>query len=377
MYSIIGGGIAGLTTALAFEKLGIPYALYEKAESLKAIGSGILLPPNALQVYDWLGILNAIELKGSPMTRITLAKSDFSPLFDYHQHDVKKIYGHHAISIHRGALQKILLDQIPKQKIHLNKSLQEFRQQKEKVQLFFEDGSSVISGFLIGADGIRSKLRQQLFPDSKLRYSGQTCWRGVCTVDDEISEKFEHRGIEMWGEQMRFGISKIEKDRVYWFAVVLSLPDQKDIPDEIVGELAKKFKNFHPIVAYLIAITDKKDIIRSDLYDVELLSKWYDKNICLIGDAAHATTPNMGQGGAQAIEDAYFLAHLIKENPDQNIFAQFHKKRKRKVTKVVKRSWSLGQVGHWKNMERVRNFLLKTLPRPILKAEWRSIYKLK
>ena len=123
MYSIIGGGISGLTTALAFEKLGITYQLFEKAEELVPIGSGILLPPNALQVFEWLGVLDDLMERGSSMKRITLTKLDMSPLFDYIQEDVKEKYGFYSISIHRWELQNILLQKLPQHKIHLGKSL--------------------------------------------------------------------------------------------------------------------------------------------------------------------------------------------------------------------------------------------------------------
>lgn len=175
MYSIIGGGICGLTTALAFEKLGIEYQLYEKAPKLIPIGSGILLPPNSLQVFDWLGVSDDLRKCGSLMKRITLTKPDMSPLFDYTQDDVKEKYGFYSISIHRWELQNVLLRRLPKDKIHLGKSFVNFKQSKNKIEILFQDETIVETDFLIGADGIHSKIRKQLFPKSKIRYSGQTC----------------------------------------------------------------------------------------------------------------------------------------------------------------------------------------------------------
>ncbi len=375
MYSIVGGGIGGLTTALTFEKLGIPYQLYEKAPELKPVGAGILLTPNALKVFEWLGILNDLLQSGNSMQRITLTNPSLSPLFDYQQDDVKKKFGYHSISIHRWELQRILLENLPKEKIHLNKSFDRYTADKEELKIYFEDGSMVRTNFLIGADGIHSKIRKQLFPKSTIRYSGQTCWRGVCQLKDGF-ETYQHRGIEMWGEQLRFGISKIEKDKFYWFAVVLSPPDIKDIPGTTQRILLEQFKNFHQIVKELIIATSEDNMIRSDLYDVQPMTNWFQEQVCLLGDAAHATTPNMGQGGAQAIEDAYFLANAIKKNQPITAFQQFQKQRKKKVNTIVKQSWMMGKIGHWKYFTGLRNFVLRYTPWTLFKVSWRSIYRL-
>ncbi|WP_394749243.1 FAD-dependent monooxygenase [Spongiimicrobium salis] len=375
MYSIIGGGIGGLTTALAFEKLGIAYQLFEKSEVLVPIGSGILLPPNALQVYEWLGLLDDLMAKGNAMKRITLTKPDMSPLFDYVQDDVKEKYGYYALSIHRWELQNCLLQRIPAHKIHLGKSFKHFEHRNHKVQVSFEDGTSIETNFLIGADGIHSKIRKQLFPKSKIRYSGQSCWRGICT-SKALHEAYQHRGIEMWGQQLRFGITKIEAHKFYWFAVQLSPPGLKDTPGKLQEKLAAYFADFHPMVNELIYGSLEENIIRSDLYDVKPLKEWYRGSVCLIGDAAHATTPNMGQGGAQAIEDAYYLANAIVNAPN-NAFKNFQAQRKQKVDQIVKQSRMMGKMGHWKYGVWPRNYILKNTPRSIFKRNWSAIYQLK
>lgn len=376
MYTIIGAGIGGLTTALAFEKLGIEYEIYEKARQLVPVGAGILLTPNALTVFEWLGILGSLMESGDSMNRITLANAQMSPLFDYHQEDIKKEFGYHSINIHRWELQRILLDHIPSHKIHLGKSFVKFEQKENVTSLLFEDNTTVVTDYVIGADGINSNIRKQLFPKSTLRYSGQTCWRGVCQLDTEETLDYQHRGVEMWGDQVRFGISKIEKDTFYWFAVILSPPNGKDVPGTIKSTLSEIFKNFHPIVQKLIDTTMEEQMIRSDLYDVKPMSHWYKENICLIGDAAHATTPNMGQGGAQAIEDAYFLAHTINEVWTDNVFKVFQKKRMRKVNSIVRQSWMLGKTGHWKLLSGLRNRILKHTPWSLFKTKWKKVYRL-
>jgi len=104
------------------------------------------------------------------------------------------------------------------------------------------------------------------------------------------------------------------------------------------------------------------------------LKKWYKNDCCLIGDAGHATTPNMGQGGGQAIEDAYYLSNLIEKNPNENVFELFQQKRQSKVHTIVKQSWTTGQLAHWKYGKRLRNFLLKNMPKKILEKKMLEMY---
>jgi 2-polyprenyl-6-methoxyphenol hydroxylase-like FAD-dependent oxidoreductase len=361
-YSIIGAGIGGLTTALAFEKNGIDYHIFEKASELSEVGAGIWLAPNALQVLEHLGILDDIKAKGNSIDRITLGKADLNPISDNFQDNIKKQFGFSTIAIHRAELQKILLNKIPKEKISLAKGFQSFQKlNDDSIKIKFDDNSEILTDFLIGADGINSKVRKQLFPNSNTRFSGQTCWRGVANI--KLSKEFENRGMELWGNQIRFGISKIAIDKVYWFAVALDKPNQKDDQKLIKQKLLKMYNHFNPLVKELISATSETAILRNDINDLETLKYWHKGNVCLIGDAGHATTPNMGQGGAQAIEDAYYLSNLIKSNLNDNIFKLFQQKRESKVNSIVKQSWATGKMAHWKYGRNFRNFLLKNLPK--------------
>lgn len=375
-YTIIGAGIGGLTTALAFENKGIDYQVFERAPKLNEVGAGIWLAPNALQVLDSLSILDKIFNQGNQIKQITIAKKDLSPISDSNQQFVEDNFGYSTVAIHRAELQQILFDKIPKHKIHLGKSFNSFiKLNSKELEINFEEGSTVTTNFLIGADGIHSKVRKQLFPESTLRYSGQTCWRGVCEIDLDVTH--QHQGFEIWGDEIRFGISKVAKNKVYWFAVIKSKPNIKGSNVQTKENLLKLFSSFHPIVTKLISNTELNQIIKGDINDLKPLNKWYKGNVCLLGDAAHATTPNMGQGGAQAIEDAYYLANLIDEFPDKNIFENFYKSRRRKVAYVVNQSWSMGKMAHWKYGQSIRNFIVKNIPSAYLEKQMLKLYRLK
>ena len=372
-YTIIGAGIGGLTTALAFEKKGIEYQIFERAAALNEVGAGIWLAPNALQVLERLDILDTVKLNGNSIDRITIGKQDLSPLSDSLQDIIKEKFGFTTVAIHRAKLQKLLFDKIPKEKMFLNKGFHSFKElDSGKIEVFFNDNSKTETRFLIGADGINSRVRKQLFPESNTRYSGQTCWRGVAEM--ELDEELSHRGFELWGNQIRFGISKIAKNKVYWFAVVLSSPNGKDDKVLVKEKLLKMFADFNPLVTKLIGLTSVAHILRNDIYDLESMRKWHKNNICLIGDAGHATTPNMGQGGAQAIEDAHYLSNLIVENSDENVFDLFQQKRQKKVDLVVNQSWTTGKMAHWKYGKGLRNFLLKNVPKKMIEKKMIELY---
>ena len=375
MYTIIGAGIGGLTTALAFEKKGIPYQIFEKAAELNEVGAGIWLAPNALQVLQSLDILDAVIAVGNSIDRITIGKSDLSPLSDSLQDFIKAKFGYSTIAIHRANLQKLLFDKIPKEKMFLNKGFHSFNElESGKIEVFFNDNSKTETNFLIGADGINSRVRKQLFPESRKRYSGQTCWRGV--VDIKLEEKYAHRGYELWENQVRFGISKIAKDKVYWFAVVLATQNNKVDTTLVKEKLLNLFSDFDPLILKLISETAVNQIFKNDINDLNPLAKWHKNNVCLIGDAGHATTPNMGQGGAQAIEDAYYLSNLIAKNLDENVFELFQQKREKKVNLVVNQSWSTGKMAHWKYGQSIRNFLLKNVPKKIIEKKMIEMYQI-
>lgn len=376
MYTIIGGGIGGLTTALAFEKLNINYRVFESAPEINEVGAGIWLAPNALQVLEWLGLSDAIRSYGNVIERIQLAKADFSLLSDMDQSWAVEQFGCSTIAIHRAELQRILLKAIPREKVTLGKSLEHFEIIDDaKVKLYFSDASQYDTDFLIGADGIHSRIRKQLYPGSELRYSGQTCWRGIS--DNELDPKHIHLAAELWGKQIRFGFSRINKNSVYWFAVALSKAGQTIDKALIKEKLLDLFSGFHSTVQDIIASTENSKIIRNDIWDLKPIDKWYRDQICLVGDAAHATTPNMGQGAAQAIEDAYYLAHQIHDQPDQRkAFKTFHALRFKKVSQVVDRSWNIGKMAHWRFGGGLRNLIMSAIPDAVSRKQMVKLYEI-
>lgn len=309
---IVGGGIGGLTAAVALRQRGFQPAVFEATPELRPVGKGIWVPTNAMQVLDRLGLSAVIAKAGWPLERIQLRSVGSGLLQDYDLQPVVRRFGHATISIHRAALVEVLAGALPPDTIRLGKRCAAVAADAAGVTLRFEDGSEERGDLLIGADGVRSIVRDQLFPPVALRYSGQTCYRGV--ADMELPAGLEHTCWEVWGGPWRVGFSPIGPRSVYWFAPLLAA-ENSPLPEALPAWLADHYAEFPDPVPRMLRQTPAQEIIRTDLHDFAPQDRWSNGRVVLLGDAAHAMTPNLGQGGAQAIEDAYVLAEQLAKQP--------------------------------------------------------------
>lgn len=354
--AIIGAGIGGLTTALALKKHNIPFTVFEAAEELKPVGAGIILANNAMQVFRHLGIHREIEQIGNPLHFTTLAKPDFSPLTRVDLKPFEQQFGVQNHTIHRADLHKILVDAVGINNIRLNKRLKNVSREKDRFLMEFEDNSIEISEYLMGADGIKSKVRSALFGYDQYRDSGQLCWRGVTEFD--IPAPYKHELVEAWGKGKRFGFVPLRNNRVYWYLLI----------DKSMGTLSSSplefTQGFVPMAETLIKKTPQEKIITAELYDLKPFTDWSQPNVCLIGDAAHATTPNLGQGACQAIEDAYALCKLLEKNDIKTSMQLYPGTRLKKAHSIVNTSWKVGKLAHLSNLPGIflRNVIMKATP---------------
>src|SRR5690606_39263464 len=257
----------------------------------------------------------------------------------------------------------------------LGKGCVDFKQESSGVTLFFSDGSSSHADYLIAADGIHSVFRKRLLLTSKIRYSGYTCWRAVI---DQLPSNFNpDEASESWGLGVRFGIVPLSKNRIYWFATSNAQPNDKRMATMTPSEIAVLFKKFHSPVNELINATRQEQLLHNDILDVVPIKQFAFGNIVLLGDAAHATTPNLGQGACMAIEDAVVLANcMVTENDSLRAFKNFEKKRIARTTHIVKTSYTLGKVGQFSNplLATIRNAAMRLTPESIAEKQLKFLY---
>ena len=370
MINIIGAGIGGLTTAIALQQKNIPSRIYEQSDKLKPVGAGILLANNAMQVYDRLGLREELEAKGNYIATLKVVDVQLKPMSVIDLKYFEQKYGVKNIAIHRGALQEILASKV-RDHLHLGHKLEKMEQQDGQYQLCFKEQSNLLVDNVIGADGINSLIRNAIF-QSKIRDSHQMCWRGL--ADYTLPSQYTHEFNESWGANARFGFAQIAPKLVYWFAVV----GHQDQPSD-AQDWQSYYEDFHPMVLELLAATDAAKIHKAKLEDLKPMPSWTQDKVCLIGDAAHATTPNLGQGAGQAIEDAYCLAECVVIEDDlAKAFQRFQNRRQSKVNKIVNTSWSIGKIAHLKNplTRGLRNAVLKITPAFVSKNQSASVFEL-
>ncbi len=373
--AIIGGGITGLTTALALKKLNISCEVFEQAPALNEVGAGIMLQANAMKALDWIGIGDEIRNAGVQLDMVAITDQNLLPVRKANSRFTSDEQGNKITAIHRAKLQEILFQSLPSGWVHLGQQYQKHSIENDKLRVHFP-GKTIEADLLLGADGIHSKVRQQLFPNTTTRYSGQTCWRGI--ADLRLPDKYKTFGIEAWGKQLRFGFINIGGDKVYWFAVTLAEKGRKDDRSNLKAQLLDTFSAFENPVAGIIENTAVEKIIRNDIIDLRRIDHWSKGCVCLLGDAAHATTPNMGQGACQGVEDAYYISNILSRIPDhEKAFTQFEKERRKKVDHIVNTSWQLGKLAHSSIGQPILKLALKMTPDSVLLKQMREMYSIK
>lgn len=370
---IIGAGIGGLTTAIAFEQKGIKTRIFEQAEQIKEVGAGIILANNAMQVYEKLGLRKVIEENGNPISSMNITKSCLKPLSTIDLSYFEQKRNIKNIAIHRGKLQQLLIDKLKSTEITLDHKLTSIVNNGIDYDLNFENGHQTQSSTVIGADGLNSIVRQNIFPNNSIRNAKQICWRGV--TEYELPLKFGNELNEAWGKSERFGFVQIAENKVYWYALKSF---KKNMNEFSINDLNEYFSNYNAIIKDIINSTKKEHINTAEISDLKPTNTWFKGNVCLIGDAAHATTPNMGQGACQAIEDAYVLSECLNKYKITKAFAEYQKLRLPKAHQVVKASWIVGKMAHLSNpiLIGLRNQMLRSTPSSVNRKQNEKIFQL-
>jgi len=344
---VIGAGIGGLCTAVALQQAGIQVTVYEQAEAIGQVGAGLTLWSNALRVLRRLNLADAVIQAGARIEEAHIRASSGRILSRSHPGQLAQQLGEPTIAIHRAELHRILLAALSPEVVHLGAACTGFNQNGQQVTVAFADGRSDQADCLIGADGLNSVIRQQIRPQINLRYAGYTAWRGVVATAQNITLG---QTSESWGRGARFGIVPLDEQHIYWFATANVPAGQRQNPAEQKITLLHRFKDWHDPIPHLLESTPAEAILHHDLYDVPPFTGWSEGRAILLGDAAHPTTPNMGQGACMAIESAFTLASCLKQHDDlAEAWRTYEAKRQPRTAAITQQSWQIGRVGQWQN----------------------------
>ncbi len=346
---IAGGGIGGLSAAIALEHFGIEAEVYEARGEIGADGAGIWLAPNALAIYARLGLDAELRAEGCEYEgAIMISDLHGRSLGRIESQKVRQRFGYVTTSIHRARLHAVLARHV--KKAVAGKRCVGYEEHEGGVHALFEDGTRASGDFLIGADGIRAAVRTQLLGEQSYRYSGQTCWRFV--AQHELTPEERISMTEVWGDSpgLRAAYGSIGHGEVYVYLTAAAPAQERDDAATLKSTLLDRYRGFPARLLELIEAVPVERILRNDLYDFEPISRWSGGKVVLLGDAAHATTPNLGQGACQAIESAYALGQCLRGESDlSRAFAAYEMRRMKKAHMVTKLSWKLGQMAQVKS----------------------------
>jgi len=345
--TIIGAGIAGLSSAIFLKEEGFEVQVYEKNKSISDIGAGIVCWPNASFVLHKLGLLEKVSKASGKiafMKRFN-QKGEVLSYMDINKLNEKMNFS--SYSILRKDLMGILYEKSKDLNIAMkfNHKLISINYLNEKqMQLIFSNGEKLYSNFIVGADGrMNSLTRKYVHRNNKPVFQGFINWVGLIESKSEIFSPLDV--LDYWGDKKRFGIVPINNKKAYWAAGMSCDMIEKKDPSLYKKELINHFKTWPSSILNIINKTSIEDINKIYIHDHNPINIWHKNSVLLIGDCAHAALPTSGQGACQALEDAWHLCQSLIKNKNniENTCIDFYKVRKNKTAFITSQGRELAQ----------------------------------
>lgn len=308
---IIGAGMGGATAGIALQNLGYQVEIYEAVRQIKPVGAAISIWPNGVKCLNYLGLRQQIKSLGGNMS--AMAYQDYrtgQTLTQFSLRPLVERVGEYPYPVARAELQSMLLDAFGRQQVYLGKRLVAVEDDGHRVTARFDDGSLASGDMLIGADGTHSAVRQHVLGYSvERRYAGYVNWNGLIAAADGIAP------ADQWttfvGQGKRVSLMPVAGGRFYFFFDVPLPKGLTQRPDTIKEDLRGYFADWCAPVQRLIDGLDPSGVNRVEIHDMEPLAQLVRGRVALLGDAGHSTTPDIGQGGCAAMEDAVVLATTL------------------------------------------------------------------
>lgn len=321
---IVGAGLGGLATALALHQRGINVTVFEQVRHLEEVGAGITLSPNATKAIHSLGLGDGLAAVATQVrAQGVLHHQDGRILVENDRGDEPlKRYGAHYYQLHRADLHKLLLCALVERApsaIQLGREVIAYESNTTGVTVEFAQGDPKTTDLLIGCDGIRSTIRDQLLGPREPQFTHRVAWRGLVP-----SERINHLNLPLASAMMiapgkNLGLYPIRNGQLINYVAICTRMDWaeegwnlRSTPEELLAE----FHDWYPPVLELLAATPSNQCFKWGLFDHAPFETWSGDRVTLAGDAAHAMLPYMGQGAAMAIEDGIVLARCLEQFSD-------------------------------------------------------------
>ena len=367
---IVGGGIGGAAAALALTRAGIDATVYERAPELREVGAGLMLWPNATRVLKEFGVLDRLAAHSGSSHSFLVRASSGAVLMDI----ALGCFDSPALCARRSDLLAALVSAVPPGIVRLGQEFERFEESPDGVMIHFTNGVAHRHDFLIGADGIRSRVRARLFGAHDPIFRGYTIWRGLARLKG-ISVNGSNS--ETWGHGKRFGILHTGGDRFTWYASANTAPGHADSAHGRQHDLLRLFHGWHYPIGALIEATPAPTILKNGAADLSPLRRWGRGRVMLLGDAAHPCTPNLGLGGCMALEDAAVLARsFLREATPEIALRRYETLRRARTRQVQRRSLLMGSIAQWENrmVAGGRQIVTRMLPARIFERNLRRLY---
>ncbi|MCS4486040.1 FAD-dependent monooxygenase [Staphylococcus americanisciuri] len=369
---IVGAGIGGLTLAALLREQQHEVHVFEQQSSIKEVGAGIGIGGNVIEKLGDRDLAKGIKNIGHLLQTTRMLDAHGNVLCEV-PFDKKTT----NVTVLRQTLVDTIASYVSDEMLHFNHEVTSVEGSETMARIHFRKQASQTFDLVIGADGIRSVVRQSMFPKAKVLYQGYTCFRGMVSDMPDLGNVAD----EYWGAKGRFGIVPLLNGDAYWFAAINS--NENDLHYKRFNKpyLQAYFNQYPEPVRRVLDQQPETEILHHDIYDLKPLKTFvYQQRVVLLGDAAHATTPNMGQGAGQAMEDAIVLANTLdKYDTLVTALKRYDRLRVNHTAKVIKRSRKIGRIAQKQGRisMRVRNRFVHQLPTWLIARQLKFLYKAK